>query len=323
MGNNGTLTPMTPAMVPVDNALQQSFAVDPTGHYLFTYGGDFVGPEPIHQFVIGADGTLRPNVVPTIATAGGFTVAMTFSPNGHFAIVADAATCTVTSYSLGPSGLLAPINTLPSSFNLGDVSVSIAFDSTGAFVYVGGPNTITEYTVSPSGALNLLTTYSTNFSGALVLSPDGFLYGTGGFSGEVGEFSINKSNGSLNMVNSFSYTSAVGREGWYELLFQPSGPYAYTNTLDSVSPQKVDPMTGAFSSNGFALATGNCACDPTSIAIDPSGRFLFQASFTFLNQLQQPQISQLKINPNGTLTLNGVIPIAGEGLPMTITLVNR
>jgi len=319
MGNDGTLSPMNPATLPVDT-LQSFVAVDPTGHYLFTYGGN--GGEPIHQFVIGADGTLRPNLVPSIA-AGEFTVAMTFSPNGQFALAADALKCTVSSYSLGPSGLLTLISTVPSVFNPGDVSVSIAFDSTGAFAYVGGPNTIAEYTVSSNGVMNPLTTYSTNFSGALILSPDEFLYGTEGFGSEVGEFSINRSNGSLSMVNSFSYTSAVGREGWDELVFEPSGMHAYTNTLDSVSPQKVDPMTGALSTNGPAVATGNCACAPTSIALDPSGRFLFQASFTYLNQLQQPQVSQLKVNPNGTLTPNGVIPVPGQGLPAAITLVTR
>jgi 6-phosphogluconolactonase (cycloisomerase 2 family) len=112
-------------------------------------------------------------------------------------------------------------------------------------------------------------------------------------------------------------------------VFEPTGRYAYTNATDIlseqdiVSAQKVDSTTGALSSNGPAVATGNCGCDPSSIAVDPSGRFLFQASYVLLLNGRQPQISQLKINQDGTLTPNGVIAVAGQVYPSAITLVSR
>lgn len=321
MENDGTLTPLTPPTLPVDG-LPEFVTADPAGRYLFIYGDT-----AIQQFAIGADGTLSANSVPII---GRETAALTFSPSGQFAL-AGVEGSIVISYRLDRSGL-TPISIVPSPVSPG----ALAFDPTGAFAYIGpgyinipGCSELAEYSVSSSGELNLFTTYSTEFCDALTLSPAGFLYASNG-AGSVGEFSIKRPDGSLSMVNSL--TGAPTAFPWNQLTFGPAGEYAYVNQLSSIASWKVDSTSGALSTNGTPTLTGSCStCWGSSIAVDPSGRFMFQAGSMLLNQSGSTaaMISRLQVNADGTLTPDGVMALTGQAYypgqfyPQAITVVNH
>jgi 6-phosphogluconolactonase (cycloisomerase 2 family) len=311
MGSDGTLIPLTAATVPVADAAQSGVAVDPTGHYLFTYGGWSFGGAPIHQFVIGSDGTLTPNSVPSISN-GSYPISFTFSPNGRFAIV-PGADGTITSYSLDPSGSLTLINTLPGPI----VGSSAVFDPTGTFVYVGGSGSIIEFTISSNGVLSPGVTYYTALGGALTLVPQGFLYSSGQADSQsaLGEFTINQSNGGLSIVDTFPGS-------WSQVVFNPAGTYAYVNNGLIISAFKADPGTGALTSNGPNASTENLTI--YSITVDPSGQFLFEAGDLYTGgETYQPEVIPVSINPDGTLGPMNSVSLADNVVPVAVAFASR
>jgi 6-phosphogluconolactonase (cycloisomerase 2 family) len=315
-GSDGALTPLNPPTVPAGSSdhYNQSgiMTLDPSNQYLFVGNWYQDAPGTISQFVIGSDGTLTPNAIPTIPS--NTPAALTFSPNGHFALVADESEATASSYSLGPSGVLNLINTVPSSGANWAV-----YDPTGQFAYFSGGNSITLYTVSPNGALNLGVTYNTPLQNGLTLSPQGFLYASGevDYNAALGEFSINPSNGGLSIANTFS-------EAWYQPVFDPNGSYAYIDNATTISILKVDPSTGGLSSGGPDVASGNC-CSSSQIAVDPSGSFLLQTGWTVPSSgPADPHIFSFTVGSGGTLTSTGSISLGSTTVsPLAIAFAQR
>jgi 6-phosphogluconolactonase (cycloisomerase 2 family) len=316
-GSDGTLTPLNPPTVPAGssdyfNNESSLMTPDPSSQYLFVGNWYQDAPDTISQFVIGSDGTLTPNAIPTIPS--NTPAALTFSPNGPFALVADESDATASSYSLGPSGILNLINTVPSSG-----AEWAVYDPTGQFAYFSGGNSITLYTVSPNGALNLGVTYNTPLGDGLTLSPQGFLYASGlvNYNAALGEFSINTSNGGLSIANTFS-------EAWYQPVFDPSGSYAYLDNATTISILTIDPSTGGLSSGGPDVASGNC-CYSSQVAVDPSGSFLLQTGWTASSSgPADPHIFSFTVGSGGTLTSTGSISLGSTSAsPEAIAFVQR
>jgi 6-phosphogluconolactonase (cycloisomerase 2 family) len=327
VSSGGTFTALNPPSVTI-NASDYSLTTDPSGKYLFTDGSENdLTPGAILQFVIGTDGTLADNSVPTVGTAN-LPGALAFTPDGRFAITPNGDN-TVSSYALSSTGSLSLINTVLAGFGPN----SAVIDSTGQFAYVtaGGLGntsefTISEYTISPSGALNLAVTYPLwPNPGAMTVSPRGFLYLTeytppdyGTNPGAIVEFSINETNGGLSVVNTYSTAdSDPGR-----IIFDPTGAYAYVTNVYSltISQYSVDASTGALTPNGPDTPVG---IGSISGVVDPSGKFLYLA-----NQGQEdtrsPQVSLFVINADDTLSPDGIAAsLATDSYPFAIAIAQQ
>jgi 6-phosphogluconolactonase (cycloisomerase 2 family) len=332
VANDGTFTALNPPSVPID-PYDYSLTVDPAGKYVFTDGSENdLTPGAILQFVIGGDGTMAANSVATLGTRnqpGG----LVFTPNGRYAIAANADN-TVSSYALSSTGSLSLVNTVLAGFG----PASTVIDSSGQFAYVltGSSNTsafaITEYTISSSGVLNLVVTYPVDITlqngggdpTALFVSPKGFLYlteftppsnGTG--PGGIVEFSIDKTNGGLSVLN--IYSTADSNPG--PLIFDPIGKYAYVSNQYSftISQFTVDAVTGALTQNGPDVAGGfGNGCG----VVDPSGKFVFAAQGQ--TSSAPPQVSLFAINADGTLTPNGATAALGaNSFPTSIAIAQQ
>ena len=328
VSSDGTFTALNPLSI-TNDAYDYSLTVDPSGKYLFTDGSqNNLTPGAIRQFVIGSDGTLADNPVPTVGT-GNLPGSLTFTPNGRFAIAPNGDN-TVSSYALSPTGSLSLINTVLTGFGPN----SAVIDSTGQFAYVtaGGfgntPEfTISEYTISASGALNLAVTYPIWLNpSAMVVSAKGFLYLTeysppsyGTAPGAIVEFSINEANGGLSVIK--SYSTADSNPG--PIIFDPTGAYAYVNNGDSltISQFTVDASTGALTQNGADVTSG---IGPTHGVVDPSGKFLFLVN-QGQNNIFSPQVSRFAINPNGTLSPSGTAAasLGTNNFPFSIAIARH
>jgi len=326
VASDGSFTALNPPSIAVDNL---SLTADPSGKYLFADGSENdLTPGVILQFVIGSDGTLAANSVPSVG-ARNQPSALVFTPNGHFALTTNGDN-TVSSYALSPTGSLSLVNTVLAGFG----ADSAVIDSSGQFAYVlaGGTNTpaftITEYSISPSGVLNLVVTYPLDLidqngepdPGAMVISPKGFLYLTeytppsdGTAPGAIVEFSINEANGGLSVLNTYSTTDTDPGP----IIFDPTGAYAYVNNGESltISQFTVDASTGALTQNGpdvpGSISTGAVA----------SGTFLFATQGL---SSSPPQVSRFTINSDGTLTPNGAATSLGDNTyPFSLIIVQQ
>jgi 6-phosphogluconolactonase len=118
----------------------------------------------VSQFNIGTTGALAPMSTPTVA-AGIFPFTVTVDPSGRYVYVANAGSFpnmpvvagTVSQYSIGAGGALAPIGTGSVAAGLGVSSVTV--DPTGAYAYATnrGESSLSQYTIGVNGALTPMT----------------------------------------------------------------------------------------------------------------------------------------------------------------------
>jgi len=142
--------------------------------------------------------------------------------------------------------------------------------------------------------------------------PDGSL-------GAVSMYTIDSTTGILTSIG-LSVTTADFGAG--AVVVDPLGRFAYVanaSDLDinngSVSMYTINSTTGILTSTGTISPPNSGLFDPSSVAIDPSGKFAYVAYESGLT----PTISVYTINPtNGTLTSSGTVPAAGRAGTITV-----
>ncbi len=320
MSSSGELTALTPASVSVP-AYTGGLASDRSGKFVFAETGQASWITPtIDQFVVGSDGSLTPNAVPTIDSGKG-PGPMAFTPNGKFAIVTNYADGTATSYSIGDSGALSVVNTVPAGIQ----PYNVVVDGTGQYVLIatstGNSPLVSEYSMAQDGTLALMNSFPiAQYATSMVVSPKGLLYyiedilpqyGTG--PGSVIIFSINPTGGGVSILsNSATPDSSPGA-----ITFDPSGSFAYmgNGNLGTLSQYTVDANTGALTKNGDDLT------DVRGYGIvDPSGKFFFLMKGVTSTPAE---ITQLVINPDGTLSPNGSLPLGTGMYPYAIAFAQH
>jgi 6-phosphogluconolactonase len=325
--NDGTLTPLTPATVGTPYFFNGSLVAVDAGHYLFASGVDGNGNSAISQYVIGSDGTLTPNAIPTFSLVTDELSPFTFTPDGQFAIAPAFITGTcwtgaLNTYGLSSSGTLSFVD--QTSLPGGECEYSydnLIVDPSGHFVYAlcyfGSADSICEFSMSANGAISLLSPAEADAGGqtnSITVAPNGFLYAVNN-GGTVTAFWIDESTGQL--ANAGSFATGTGTTGGnLSIAFNPAGTYAYvTNTNDnSVTQFTVDASSGALTLNGPDVATGQL---PEQIAVDPSGRFAFVANYA------DRTISQFAISDTGRLTPNGTFSLGAQAALSAMTLSQR
>jgi YVTN family beta-propeller protein len=255
---------------------------------------------------------------------------------GKFAYVANAGCAGgvvgyVSMYTINPAtGALAPI--APPVSSLDYTAESVTLDPSGKFAYVANAGddetsdgSVVSYTINATtGALTSTASIMGNCPGICVpesvaVDPSGkFAYVPNG-AGEPNSivmFTINATTGALTStgtiaVDGFAVTVAV----------HPSGKFAYLATASStpgaagnVAMFTINAATGALTSIGtVAAGTINAESAPTSIVVDPTGKFAYVANFG------SNDVSMYTINTTtGILTSRG--SIAAGTIPLSVAV---
>ncbi len=239
----------------------------------------------------------------------------------------------VSMYAINPTtGALTSIGS-PVAADFGAKSVTV--DPSGKFAYVAnqdggslGGGTVSMYTINPTtGALTSIGTIAAPCAGppspgscapdSVAVDPSGkfaYVANEGGFTPtSVSMYTINATTGALTSIGTIA---AGGRAT--SVTVDPTGKFAYVADGEpnsdaspgvNVSMYTINPTTGALTSIG-TIAAG---LSPSSIAIDPSGKFAYVASSGSNN------VSMYSINATtGALTSLG--PIAAGTSPSSVAL---
>ena len=322
---DGTLTPKgTIAAGTAPSAL----AVDPGG--AFVYVANF-GSNDVSAFAIAADGSLTSRG--RIASGSGpLSVAVAPDPTGRFgrflyvATVGskvDAAPSTISMYGIDRS--IGVLTALAPPVNAGQAPRAVSVHPSGRYVYVanGGYHwgsytgtTVEAYAVNPnSGALTALpvgVTVDARYPLSSITAPTSIVFDPSGrfailASGHGGSaFKVDATSGALAITGWLTNTglnvtaAAVDPFGRFAYAASASNRFQSSNNTDLIS-ESIIGADGIFTP--AASLSGLAGSSPTSIAIDPSGKFAYVANSGSKN------ISVYSINAtNGTLTLIATTP---------------
>lgn len=273
------------------------------------------------------------------AAPGPLSVAIAPDPTGKFgkfAYVANSGSNNVSMYTIDAlRGALTLIGTIPA----GIAPASVGIDPSGKFVYVAnggfGPNTasVSMYAINgttgaltPAGAVSENCPTELCTASSLTVHPSGkFAYVGDGYPGEnVSMFAIDPNTGALTFLGTIGASSPDGSNSM-EVAMHPSGKFAYAvgdscalDTFDGyVSTYSIDLTSGALSSAGSPVAAGVC---PSSVAVDPLGRFVYVTDNSGLNGHQDDNVAMYAINgTTGALTFIGY---AGTGMGPSFVAVD-
>lgn len=291
----------------------QSIAVDPSGKFAYVANG---GSNDISMYTINSTtGALEPLGT---AAAGSDPIFVAVHPSGKFVYVANEGSKDVSMYTINAStGTLEPLGPIAA----GVAPTSVAVDPFGKFGYVTDANpsfplefntnngAVSIYGInSTTGTLEPLGTIATRvYPRSVAVDRSGkFVYvaNCGDFEqnpGDLEMYTISPSDGSLTPAGTIGAGSCP-----LSVAVHPSGKFAYAvNTgsdggpdIEGVSIYTINP-TGTLTSLGIVENTGNC---PSSIAIDPSGKFAYVTNHC------DNTMSMYTIDPtSGALTLIGTV----------------
>jgi YVTN family beta-propeller protein len=230
VGDDGGLSPKSPASIPVDPAypnpgvtrIAQAIAVSPDGRsvYVPSYGStpSSANVQPfVSQFDVGAGGTLSPKNPPTVA-AGGQPAGVVVSPDGDTVYVANSGSDTVSQFDVGAGGALS----FKRVVGVGDAPVELAVSPDGGSVYMtnngdpsAGGGSVFQYDVGADGALapkRPRTVSAGNNPVGVAVNPDGAsVYvtdrGTPNSPGALYQFNVDGNDGTLSAKNPASVSA--------------------------------------------------------------------------------------------------------------------
>jgi YVTN family beta-propeller protein len=207
--------------------------------------------------------------------------------------IAATGTAAVTVFNPTPGG--GSSNALTFTIAKGGVSPdSIAVDPTGKFAYVAnsGTNNVSMYTINgTTGALTFIGRIAAGIGPASVtVDPSGkFVYvanesNSDDLAGNVSMYTINSTTGALTSI-----ASPVAADfGAHLVGVDPRSKFAYVandgifqETGGSLSTYTINSSTGALTPTGTisgVCGSADNVCAPLSVAVDPSGMFLYVAN---------------------------------------------
>jgi 6-phosphogluconolactonase len=257
----------------------------------------------VEGFAVGATGTLTSVGSPFPTGAGPNPV--TFDSAGHFAYVSNQTSSSVFVYSVNStSGALAEIQADRVATGVSPSAVFLTAD--GKFAYVlNGTASISAFSVSASsGALTAVAGspfpvpsvggVGSNPLLSMIFNPNGkSLYikndgGTG--TGSLAAFSIDSATGALAPLSGSPFTLGISATGLAGL--DPAGRYLYVANQGActVANGCITSFTSTGSISAFSLDVAGVPTalagltavtpPPYQVSVDPSGRFLYQASIS-------------------------------------------
>jgi 6-phosphogluconolactonase (cycloisomerase 2 family) len=302
----GVLAPLVPPAIPAGTN-PASVAVDPSGKFAYVANA---GSNSISMYRIDAGGLLA-SIGPPVAS-GTLPISVAVAPDpaggpGRFAYVANAHSNDVSMYRIAPvTGALTWLGTMA----VGTAPWFVAVHPSGKFAYVASPNgwdgntryinsAVYAYAINDNGVLTPagLTTTGAQFPSSLAVDPSGkFIALTNQGSTDMYVWNIDPMTGAL--VQGLRTFLADQKATSLAISVLPSGePFAYVTYGPGFFASTADNSVltydiGNKSNLAGAAATGK---SPTSIAIDPTGRFAYVANSG------SGDVSMYGINADGTL----------------------
>jgi 6-phosphogluconolactonase len=267
----------------------------------------------ISGFTINAaNGVLTPIFGMPFATTDLQPYGIAVDPSGNFAYVANTNSADVVSYAVAPSGLLSVFGTISTGAPGVNLPYSATMDPAGAYLYVGSDlstanGTMQVFSINAGVLAAIGAPYSTGNTPlrTAVDSEDQFLYAPYPYDGYVGGYGI-EANGVLASIGGapFEFQAGIPTNAAYGIAIYPGGGYLY------LSDYLANTVTAyAYDSNGILtelatpLAVG---VQPESVAVDPSGRFLYVAN------TGDGTVTAFNVSATlGTLALIGTVPASG------------
>jgi DNA-binding beta-propeller fold protein YncE len=211
-------TPHSPHLValatPVTgvSGVAQDLTVDPSGHYVYVTFAGAAGLEVAGYSRDQTTGALTNLPNAPFANAGGNnSQGIRITPNGSFAVVANAATNNVSVMSLdAATGTLTNISQSP--FAAGANPVATALDPTSKFVFVAneGDDTLSAYTMGSEGELTPIGgspfTVGTQPQGVTVDPSGQFVY-VASADGKIWAFALNTGTASLTPIKGSPFSA--------------------------------------------------------------------------------------------------------------------
>ena len=294
-----------------------SVAVDPSNKFVYVANR---GSNNISAYVIdGTTGALS-QVAGSPFAAGSAPSSIGLDPLGKFVYVANQGSNNVSAYTLdSETGALAAVNGSP--FAAGDRPISLTLDPLGKYVYVtnGAPSSVIR------DAFSGITAYAIDRTTGALKSVPGSPFGAPATPLSVTVDSLGKflyvAGGSLDLPNVAGYTidtSTGSLTGLWALpgdipsavAADPSGNFLYVteNGLgNDIFAYTIDSTTGGLKLVKPLPFVGALPTevDPISLAVDPSGKFVYVANILSKN------ISAYRING----TTGALAPIPGSPFP--------
>ncbi len=291
----GALTQLT--MSPFASTSVNWLTLNPQGNILYV-----TGPNEVWSYTIdSATGvpTLssinRTRQESTSLAIGGGTTGVTYTPT--YAYVANQGSSTVAStvsaYKINASnGKLTAVSGSPfPDGGEGTFASSVTVDPSGSFAYVANDaNSVAEYTIdSGSGALSAIggsPIVDTNTPIFVTVDPSGrFVYVTN-IQPYISAYAITPGAGTLAALSS-SPVSTGGAYNGQTAAVDPTGQFLYVTIAasDQINGEiltfSIDPSSGALTGVGSPVTEG--VNSPTSIVVDPSGRFAYVANLNVIS----------------------------------------
>jgi 6-phosphogluconolactonase len=289
---------------------------------------------------IASAGTV-PVTVTDSAPGGGSSNAVTFT-------IASGTNSVPTINSLSPSCapdgeqafnlLVNGINFLATSvvrWNGSDRPTTIASSSqltaqiSTSDIAAAGTAAVTVFNPAPGGGSSNTSTFTITAGGvdpqSIAVDPVrmfAYVANTGcpdAFAGYVSIYTIDPTTGALASIGPPVPTHD---EGARSVTVDPFGKFAYVanwgegDTAGSVSMYTIDATTGALTSTGTINGACPGLCAPWSVAVDPSGKFVYVANE---GGLAPTNVSMFTINAaTGALTSIGPIPAGGRAIAVAV-----
>jgi 6-phosphogluconolactonase (cycloisomerase 2 family) len=277
--------------------------VSPPAAQTYAYVGVGQGGT-VDQFQVASDGTLAPlspASVPATAGAGpGWIVA---DPSGQYLFsVGYVSPSVISQFVIGSDGTITPNST--ATLSGGDNMYPFIFTPNGQFAIIPDEqnNTVSTYSLSPSGTLTLVATVG---SGEVPISAAVDLSGQFVYVGclengaaSISEYSISTS-GTLTPLAPNSSVPAASLP--YNLAVSPKGfLYVVNKGVGTVTVFAIDESTGALANAGsFPTGTGALS-EPEWITFDPTG------TYAYVTNLWDDSVTQFTVNATtGALAMNG------------------
>jgi 6-phosphogluconolactonase (cycloisomerase 2 family) len=229
-------------------------------------------------------------------------VAVTCANLAQYAYVVNYGSNTVSQFSIGSSGMLAPLTA--ATVATGRSPESVTVDPTHRYVYVTNfsDNTVSQYVIQQDGTLlpNSPATVATGHGPwAMAVSPSGdWAYVVNSADNTISQYIVNSSGA---LIASSTAPVATGLGPW-NLTLSPNGEYAYVSSHGNLTTSGITVSQYAVDSGSGAITPLNPptipskAPNPTGIAVDGS------SSYAYVANINANSVSQYSIGTGGTLT---------------------